>query len=293
MIWECSDIPPNLVLAIINHESGGIIGRPSEEKNKAYEVLNDAGEMVTQSHAYGLMQCSPGLLRTYQDRGLSPKITLDDLKGKDDRAARTQIKLGCWYFAHQVRALHQYDPKIFSGQSPGTASDEQLKLALMSYAAGWGGKSEPGAKGLKPRLDELRHLGLPLTAASIGQQFPTWGQKKKGGWFIRPNHFAKTIFAAYRQVEGAQPQKPGESITTIASMQPMKPVDETKSKVSGMIGDYWPILLIAALYFLQRNGGVKGVLGNDEEERQEEGQAGEAGDDGGTLTDDEYRAIVG
>ena len=276
--WECRDIPPDLVLSIINHESGGIVGVASHDTTPPFEVTNDAGQKETANHAYGLMQTTPGLLRTWQDGGKTPKITIDDLRQKDERAARCQILLGCWYFDSCVRSVHSYDPKTFSGSSSGSASNEHLRLALTAYAAGFGAKSPPGGKGLKPKLDKLKELGKPLTLDAIAEVFPEWGRKKDGGYYIRPIAFARNVWGNFQAVRGNAPAAPRPNgtriaaldpipVTTSTALVPMTPVGEEKK---GWISEYWPLLVIGGLLFLKFSGVLDGRKEEDEEDDGEE-----------------------
>ena len=269
--WECKDIPVDLVLSIIARESGGKVGEPARAKSRKAMVLDDQGRTVPQDRAFGLMQCIGPLLKTWQDAGKEPKITINDMFGKDERAARSQIILGCWYFANCVRALHLYDSTEFPGQSPGTASDEQLRLAIVAYRIGWGGKSKPGGRGLKPKLDELRANSWPLTLQSLAKAFPLWGAKldedgKVIKWINRPVHFAKVVWNNYAQVTNAGGGQAAAGWTALASTtagqgQAMQPVagatgpPGTSKKKDGFLGDYWPLLLIAAafLFLKMRN----------------------------------------
>lgn len=256
-VWECKDLTVNLVLAVIAHESGGIIGRPSGEKTPAYEVLNDAGQPETVNHAYGLMQCTPGLLKTWQASGKEPKITIDDLRKTDERAARCQIALGSWYLANQIRQLYQYDPASFPGANAGAATPEQIKLALCAYAAGWGANgNDPADKGLKPKLDWLKANGHPLTLEMIKKAFPTWGQRENGSWFIQPVLYAGSVFSNYLASGGSPLLKAAEQMP-----QPLaQPLAQPKSD---WLKTYWPLLVLGGIVLISKMGLLKGILGND------------------------------
>jgi hypothetical protein len=257
-IWEGKDIPADLILAIIQHESRGTCGRISTgtTRTKADLEKSDGSIVPGYNHALGLMQVIPANIARWNEKA-SPqnKAYFDDMTGADQRAARLQIRLGAWIFASNVRLLHDYDPLLFPGVSPGSATPEQLRLALVSYAIGFGKDSPPGGRGLKPKLDELKARGLPLTIESLKEVFPNWGYSaKKEMWINRPLHYASIVWD--RMGKHGSPQKPGLSEPSNPRALPDIPTIEQAAK---KIKNNWPWLLIAvaAFFFLSKKTPAK------------------------------------
>jgi hypothetical protein len=184
------------MLAIIEHESNGTIGRAGERGTKCAMVPTAEGGELQVCQAYGLTQLHPRTVVSW-NQVREPTVYWEDISGKDERAARLQVRLGAWYFAHSVKALNQYDPQSFPEKSAAKADSNQLKLALMAYARGWGALNE--------KLDELRKAGKPLTAYQIAQSFPNWGRRKDGTWINRPVHYAETVWGRYEENQTASP----------------------------------------------------------------------------------------
>jgi len=243
-IWEGKDIPADLILAIIQHESGGVAGRLSQATTKAADIERSDGSTITMNHAMGLTQCIPSVVAGYNEQ-FPQKAFYEDMTGADQRAARLQIRLGAWVLASNVRLLHDYDPLLFPGSTPGAATPEQMRLALVAYAIGFGKNSPPGGRGLKPKLDELKARGLPLTIESLKDVFPNWGYSaKKEMWINRPLHYASVVWD--RMLKHGSPQKPGLSEPSNPLALPDIPTIEQAAK---KIKSNWPWLLIAAAAF--------------------------------------------
>jgi len=189
-VWESNGMPVNLLLAIITHESGGIIGRPSRDTTKAFDVKNDEGKPEKINRAFGLMQTTSGLLQTWQEQNRIPQITIDDLRKTDERAARLQIHLGSWYLKNCLRQLAQYDPTFDNVSNP---TDDQWKFVLCAYAKGFGAQSPPDGPGLKPKLDGLKQAGKPLTWTALKSLFPSF----------QPIGYAERVFSNFSSAGGA------------------------------------------------------------------------------------------
>lgn len=199
--WESRDIPTDLALAIIAHESGGQPGLKSTRSTKAAEIPTDTGELVTISNALGLMQVIPPNVVAWNQHK-QPKITLEDMTGDDERATRLQIRIGSSIFASYVYKLHAFDPLTFPGQKPSTATPEQLKLTLVAYAIGPGQKD--GEKGLIPKLEQLKAQNKPLTLVSLRVNLPNWGfSKEQGRWINRPVQYAEKVWNNYKRNVGS------------------------------------------------------------------------------------------
>jgi len=161
--WECKDIPPDLVLSMIKAESGGVSGIVSSATIPSAVIPRENGGEERLSHAYGLMQIPPSLV-SWWNENQTPKVTVEEVSGKDERAARLQIRLGCFSFASCVNGLHKYDPRAFPGVSPGKAPDNQLKMALIAYKMGL----EP----LKKQLNALKAQKSRLTSDELAKRYP-------------------------------------------------------------------------------------------------------------------------
>lgn len=235
--WESKDIPSDLVLSIIEHESGGQAGIKSHARTKAAEIRTDAGGLVTVHNAMGLMQVIPSHIAAW-NLNRKPQITLEDMTGDDERAARLQIKIGSSIFASYLHKLHKFDPVEFPGKSPGTSTPQQLQLALIAYAIGPGSKG--GKRGLIPKLEQLRKMKRPLTLAALKAAFPKWGySESKQQWINRPLDAAATVWNRYKKNVGSAPKEEKQKKTVIPSP------DKWDSKLIFA-------LIVGALLFVER-----------------------------------------
>ena len=237
-IWEGRDIPADLMLAIIAAESGGIAGRLSQGTTKATEIPKTDGSKVTFNHAMGLAQVIPSVVKGWNN-AFKDKAFFEDMTGTSERAARLQIRLGAWVYASGVRALHNWDPLAFPGASPGNATPEQLKLALIAYGIGPGAPG--GEKGLIPKLEKLKAANRPLTVEALQAAFPKWGYSTdKEAWINRP------VFGALKKWNlfqtNKEPGRPGLQKPFNPLSLPDLPTVET---AAAKIKDNWTWLLIA------------------------------------------------
>jgi len=256
--WECKDIPPDLVLSIIAHESGGKAGEPShiEEGEPQQIPKTDGGtELVTRS--YGLMQIGPSTVKSWNDSHTGNDIVyVEDLRGSSERAARLQIRVGSWMYAAQVAQLHDTYPANFPSKGAANASPDQLKLALVAYATGGNWKAtSTEARGLRPKLEQLKAAGEPLTFDALKKNFPSWVPRALAGVDRR--------WAAYQSATQADP------ITTALT----KPWDVSidvpvKTKKEDQWWK-WPAIAIGALIALQQwSKGYQTRTPQEEEERE-------------------------
>lgn len=240
--WECRDIPVDLVLAIIAHESGGRAGIEAARTCKSAIIPSDGGGEITANRAMGLMQIIPSHVNSW-NVSKAPKITYQDMTGQDERAARLQIRLGCSIFASYVYRLNKFDPVAFPGSTPGTATENQLNLALVAYAIGPG--KPGGKKGVIPRLEKLKTMGKPMTLKELSKAFPKWGYSEDlGKWINRPVQYGLAVWGAYKNT------KPG----AIAS------IGNTGSNQGPSL---FPLaMMLAAAFALTNTSGILGNLGN-------------------------------
>lgn len=216
VVWESKDIPTDLMLSIIAHESNGQSGIKSHAETRAAELPTDRGETITVNHAMGLTQVIPAHIQAWNQHK-EPKITVEDMTGKDERSARLQIRLGSSIFASYVAKLNSYDPYTFPGTSPSTATPEQFRLALVAYAIGPGRTG--GERGLIPKLEQLKAQGKPQTLAALAENFPKWGySEEQNRWINKPLQAAQTVWSNYQQNTQGRPQS-----QAIEKHQPSKP----------------------------------------------------------------------
>lgn len=197
--WECRDIPVDLVLSIIAHESGGRPGIEAARTCKAATIPTDSGGEITANRAMGLMQVIPSHVNSW-NTNKTPKITYQDMVGQDERAARLQIRIGCSILSSYIYRLYQFDPIAFPGSTPGTAPPNQLNLSLIAYAIGPG--KAGGKRGLIPRLEKLKSMGRALNIRELAKAFPKWGYSDSlQKWINRPVQYGGTVWGAYRKRE--------------------------------------------------------------------------------------------
>lgn len=271
VIWEAKDLPVDLVLAIIARESGGKAGAISGRKAKPYDVPTAAGGTTTAHNDLGLMQVAPSAIKTWNDHNPPERqATIEDMTKGDERAARLQIKIGAWVLASSIRALNQYNPKVFPGKTAKNAPDEQLRMAVLVYGVGGNWQAGKGAPGVKPKLDELAGLGQPLTVAAMAASFPDWKRKRVAGVEQRWR-----LYLQNRQKgPGAQIQRGGYAAQVQPEMRPMTPVAGTEEKKKGFLGNLpdwaFPAALFVGMILLKENGGMSGIFGAKEEDEEPE-----------------------
>jgi hypothetical protein len=177
------------VLAVIQNESNGVAGLAAgrQSKSRAYLPCADGTEKWV-DRAYGLMQCVPGTVLSYNDYQRSRSdfdqnkmATWEDISGKDERAIRMQIAIGCYYLAVANKILNLNHPMSAPAKSLSNANADQIKLVLSSYAVGAGATDG--------KLKSLDEQNLKPTFANIEKRFPDWGKPAN-----RPVYYAKKVF---------------------------------------------------------------------------------------------------
>jgi hypothetical protein len=216
VLWECKDIPPDLVLALIKHESAGYVGRKAGVACKPGVLHDAAGNSHTVNHALGLMQTIPATIDWYnQSAPANEKATFEDMTGTDERAARLQTRIGCKFLAFVNHYLHKKMPEAAPAASLSEASPDQIKLALTGFAVGHGATLK--------KLKAVKALGVLPSFEAIKANFPGWGKNSAGKWINRPIKFAEVVFDWYRE------NKTG----SIDIPKPVEIVKRTVSKVNG------------------------------------------------------------
>lgn len=191
VVWECKDIPPDLVLAIIKHESGGTPGIAAKVRCKCGMLPDTAGNQLEVCNALGLMQTIPATINWYNDTAQPAEIaTIEDMTGSDERAKRLQIRIGCKFLAHANNYLHKRFPETMPESSLANASDDQIKLALTGYAVGNGATAK--------KMQAAKEQGYSPTFANIQRLFPNWGKNAAGQWINRPLKYAGDVSTMFR-----------------------------------------------------------------------------------------------
>jgi hypothetical protein len=233
VIWENRGFPVDLILSIIDHESGGHAGRRAAVACKPGELAKVDGSKVTLNHAYGLMQVIPSTVAWYNQIHPSEPAYVEDIKGTGERASRLQIRIGVWLLAHNLRQLFNLDPVSFPGQNASSATPDQIMSALVAYAIGLGA--------LKQRLEILKSEGRALTLNSLGERFPLWGYSQaQDRWINRPVQYAGVVWRNFERNKGT-----GTEIS-----EPDKPISEVVKK---KVTEYSvPILILLGLWLAKR-----------------------------------------
>lgn len=187
VLWECRDVPPDLVLAIINNESGGEPGIRAHVKCKCGEIPDVNGIQHRICYAYGLMQCIPSLVQWYNTmtEDAEKKATIEDLQGSDERAIRIQIRIGCMFLAYCNRYLHKKFPEACPAETLAKADNDQIAIVSTAYAVGHGATAR--------KLEALQKSGMELTFKNLLVQFPDWGRNKQGKQVNNPLKYAQKI----------------------------------------------------------------------------------------------------
>lgn len=191
VIAECRDIPPDLVLAVIQAESGGVPGRPSAANTQCGTLVDINGTNHKICQALGLMQTIPAVVNGYNlHADKTHYATVEDMIGNDDRSRRIQIAAGCWYIAAVAQRLRRDVPDILDSTSFATMSDNAIELILLGYRMGAGGVSQ--------RLQTMRDNGRALTYAEFKRSYPDWGTNAAGKQINRPYQYVDKIFSKFR-----------------------------------------------------------------------------------------------
>lgn len=182
---ECSDVPEDIILGVINRESAGVVGRVAGKTTK-YGFTNEEMACGFDSklnyRALGLMQIVPRTLRDYNQRNPKRKVTPCQLVGKTKSDARAQIRVGVSVFKQGLHFAHNIAPK----RNPwphGKVSKEQVLIADLVYTR--------GAGNVRAMLDKCIEQGLPQTYKSIKSIAGNWGTTET------PFKHAEAVLAYY------------------------------------------------------------------------------------------------
>lgn len=207
--WECREIPPDLVLAIIQHESGGRIGVMGKGHTKCGKIPDINGNDREVCVAMGLMQCIADTVSGYnKNQTDSNMATFEDMTGTDERAARIQIRVGCWFLAQANKRLHREFPDVFPAIDLSRAKNDQIAMVLTGYAVGPGNTAK--------KIQALQDKGVKPSFSALKKHFPDWG-KSGDKWINNPLAYADATisqFAANR-VDKPFPTSPGDLVARV------------------------------------------------------------------------------
>lgn len=240
-IWEGQGAPPDLLLSIINNESGGRAGIAAGVGTKfKMQIPLRAGGTTLVDRAYGLMQAIPAVIVDFNKAHPSSPLFFEDISGPTAASGRLQIRAGAWLFNRMVRRLNHFYPDDFPAKTAAQAEPEQLTAALTAYAIGMGA--------LMKKFGILKKEGKPLTHDQLHERFPLWGySKSKGQWINRPLHYSAKVWDRYMRNRtndpgtGNPPPNPGGQPETIIATGPKKKVID--------MGFAVPIVLLLGAWF--------------------------------------------
>lgn len=215
IVSEVSDLPADLILAIIELESGGVAGRCSS------------------ANACGLMQVKPSVVETY-NRSHRP-ISFDRMRGHNTDDARAQIAIGSWFLEVQLKNAHRMDP----ARAPwpeGPITPWQIHAADLAYARG------PGA------FQELRRRA---NAAGYPDDIDGWQTYRDRKWstWTSENTFFHARAAALLSREGGT-RKTARKALPEGFTKPPRPPRVAEEKGAGLIA---ALAIGAALLFSRRS----------------------------------------
>jgi len=156
-----SSIPPELILSIIQQESGG-----------------SASAFNSGSKAAGLMQVKPIVVETFNSnngKSYTAENMLEPAKN---------LKVGIWLVRHNFKKC-----KEFFHDNGLTLTDYSLaRLALLGYRMGW--------PATEAKLEKMVDAGAQkITYASFKAKHLKWGwSEKKQKWLNQPFYYVDTIF---------------------------------------------------------------------------------------------------
>jgi len=195
VLWESNGLDPDLILALIKQESGGVIGKKARSTCRVGPISSIHGGSVIYDRALGLMQIVPGTIASYNGRHPNAPAYFEQMSGKTMTDARVQIRVGCGVLLHELKKLNDFYPGQFPGTTPATANTNQILCMLLAYRRGMGA--------LIKKFKKLKVMGLALTYENIQEQFPLWGYRppnpvtgEPGQWINRVLHYVKTIWTA-------------------------------------------------------------------------------------------------
>lgn len=145
-------IKTNFILSLINHESGGIIGRPA------------GVPAASGGRALGLGQVTWPVIVDFNRANKCNFKHAEDMGGRSNESARRQILVTCWL----VNAKRKQVRSWLSTRSNSVSERDVILLSDTAYAVGWGAT--------RSKLRILKNEKKPLTFDSLAVRFPRWAQ---------------------------------------------------------------------------------------------------------------------
>ena len=213
-IWESGAVPPDLLLAIVKCESDGVAGEKSRKPSNCADLPQGDGTTIKICSDLGLTQISPQTAIFFNDRAPAPPLTLADLTGTSERAARQQLRAGAWFLDWTFRELKRTFPHVCAAPDLATATPDQIWLSFAGYGGGIGSA--------KNKISEALAAGVPVTRAAINAKWPNWPAARG----------ANAKWSAYRQAQKG-------SAPLIASQAPGSPGRPAWIPIALSIGAWW------------------------------------------------------
>ena len=177
LVVSVTRIPVAYVLATIQSESGGIIGK-------------------TGKVALGLMQVLKSTLRSFNEK-TGGSFTVSNMTGKTERDARAQIQVGSWYLKRCLVAVHNVDPALFPWPV-GPMSDQQAQYASLCYLQGIGGFLSYRRRALRAGYtDNLEGM----------ERYHNMVETDFGKPYNRPFRYVHKVFNLYKKDRGGVPSE--------------------------------------------------------------------------------------
>ncbi len=197
---ESAGLNPDLILAIIDHESRGTAGVQSRQTTKRGTLPRRDGSSIVANHAMGLMQVIPSNWENWNKRK-SPTLYYEDATGKSGQAARLQVRIGVSILKGCLQSVHRFNPVLFPATSPQAASDEHIQASLLCYAVGQGN--------VFPRIQTLLSKGYSFDLNNLERLFPKWGYSEtRKRWINRPIHYVQTV---WNRIKNSTPETPTDN----------------------------------------------------------------------------------
>lgn len=158
---ESNGLPVDLVLVIVQRESGGSAGLVSRSTVPSSYTSSEMAACglpyELRNRDLGLMQIGPSTWRGFVARTGS-KITPCDLASKTAAGARLQLRAGCSIFRDRLELVRTLEPGSFPWPA-GPLTDDHVLLGRLAYAFGW--------DGLRGRWNAAIAAGYPHTFGGL------------------------------------------------------------------------------------------------------------------------------
>lgn len=160
----------DLVLAIIQRESGGVIGRKAGAKTRvAVKLLRDDGTYILYQRALGLMQVIPLIIKNWNNTH-TDKATFERMSGGTMLDAHYQVKLGWWTLKSNFKSINDLLPEIPAIGLDGRMNPPWVRYVLVTYRWGIGN--------LRKKIKQLRAEGRSTDWNTFIARFPNLGGSK-------------------------------------------------------------------------------------------------------------------